>query len=72
MADPQEQLYFSKKPRPTNYKPAAVHDYKEKFKERDQKSRRGGLGACVDEKLLIKQANQERVKEFSDMYFSFH
>jgi len=62
---PVEQLFYSKKPREVDYTPATVEEYRQKYVSKEY-GQLGSLGPDLDdEKLLMKKAMQEKVKQFS-------
>merc|ERR1719247_1442851 len=63
---PGEQLFFSRKPRETEFVPATVDEYKQKgYANKEYAELKPTLGPDLDdEELLQKKAMQERKKEF--------
>mmetsp|Transcript_69296 Transcript_69296/g.129418 ORF Transcript_69296/g.129418 Transcript_69296/m.129418 type:complete len:645 (-) Transcript_69296:113-2047(-) len=62
---PAEQLFYSKRPREVEYTPATLDDYKQKYASKEY-GQLGTLGPDLDDdKLLMKKAIQEKVKQFS-------
>lgn len=63
---PEEQLFFSRKPREVDYVPASLDDFKQKGYGNKEKQELGKLGPDLDDDdLLMKRAKQEQNKQFS-------
>lgn len=62
---PGEELQFSRKPRPVDFAPATLDEYKNKYGEKGAKQELGKLGADLDdEELQLKKAVQMRTKQY--------
>lgn len=63
---PEEQLFFSRKPREVDYVPASLDEFKQKGYGKKEIAHLGKLGPDLDdEELLMKRAVQEKKKQFS-------
>lgn len=64
-ARPGEELQFSRKPRPVDFSPATLDEYKNRYGEKGAKQELGKLGADLDdEELQLKKAVQMRTKQY--------